>query len=410
MASVADRWHVVEKPSGRKVRTARYGKGKRWQVRYRDLEGDSRNRSFDRKTDAERFLVELSGQLARGDYVDPRAGRASFDSYAADWLERQSMEPTSMAAVELRIRVHLSPAWGSRGLGTIRAADVQRWLKRLEQESAPGYVRLLFVTFSGIMSAAVEDGLIGRNPCKGGAIKLPGVPAHRVIPWSPDQVQSVLDVVPERYRAVVAVAAGCGLRQGECFGLRVQDVDFLRREIHVRQQIRLVEGRPQAALPKYRRTRTVPLPDWVGKELSRHISDWNPLPGEWSSTPGLGGLLFYSRERKPLNRNYFNTFVWRPALVEVSIPGGRENGMHVLRHTAASTWLERGVNIKAVSEYLGHADPGFTLRVYTHVMPSSGEKARKAMDAAFGEAGRPTNAAPIAGAYLAHETVHGVGN
>ena len=39
--------------------------------------------------------------------------------------------------------------------------------------------------------------------------------------------------------------------------------------------------------------------------------------------------------------------------------------MHALRHSCASTWLERGVSIKAVSEYLGHADPGFTLRVYT---------------------------------------------
>lgn len=69
-----------------------------------------------------------------------------------------------------------------------------------------------------------------------------------------------------------------------------------------------------------------------------------------------------------------------------------------------STWLERGVSIKAVSEYLGHADPGFTLRVYTHVMPSSGERARKAMDAAFGEGRRPAEAAPIAGARLAHES------
>jgi integrase len=57
--------------------------------------------------------------------------------------------------------------------------------------------------------------------------------------------------------------------------------------------------------------------------------------------------------------------------------------MHVLRHTCASLWLEHGVSIKAVSEYLGHADPGFTLRVYTHVMPTSGERARNAMDEAF---------------------------
>ena len=61
------------------------------------------------------------------------------------------------------------------------------------------------------------------------------------------------------------------------------------------------------------------------------------------------------------------------------------------------------MSIKAVSEYLGHADPGFTLRTYTHVMPSADDKARQAMDSALGEASD-------AGAQLAHETTPEVGN
>jgi integrase len=50
--------------------------------------------------------------------------------------------------------------------------------------------------------------------------------------------------------------------------------------------------------------------------------------------------------------------------------------------------LEAGVSIKALSEYLGHADPGFTLRTYTHLMPSTEEKAREAVDKALGEISR----------------------
>jgi integrase len=57
--------------------------------------------------------------------------------------------------------------------------------------------------------------------------------------------------------------------------------------------------------------------------------------------------------------------------------------MHVLRHTAASAWLAEGVDINTVAEYLGHEDPGFTLRTYTHLMPSAADRARKAMDAFF---------------------------
>jgi site-specific recombinase XerD len=103
-----------------------------------------------------------------------------------------------------------------------------------------------------------------------------------------------------------------------------------------------------------------------------------------------------------------NKSLW--LLLEAGIPRERENGMHALRHSYASMWLEHGVSIKAVSEYLGHGDPGFTLGVYTHVMPLSGEKARKAMDAAFGVGRSPSEAASIAGARSAHESTPSGGN
>ncbi|MFE4952622.1 tyrosine-type recombinase/integrase [Streptomyces sp. NPDC056653] len=61
----------------------------------------------------------------------------------------------------------------------------------------------------------------------------------------------------------------------------------------------------------------------------------------------------------------------------------REHGMHALRHFCASALLDAGENIKAVSEYMGHADPGLTLRVYSHLMSDSRERARRAIDSVF---------------------------
>ncbi len=66
---------------------------------------------------------------------------------------------------------------------------------------------------------------------------------------------------------------------------------------------------------------------------------------------------------------------------------GRGNGMHALRHLYASALIDAGESASAVAEYLGHADPGFTLRVYAHLFPSSEDRARRAIDALFG-AGR----------------------
>jgi integrase len=62
----------------------------------------------------------------------------------------------------------------------------------------------------------------------------------------------------------------------------------------------------------------------------------------------------------------------------------RADGVHALRHFYASTLLAQGVSIKELAEYLGHSDPGFTLRTYTHLVPSSYERARLAIDSVFG--------------------------
>ncbi|WP_040723128.1 tyrosine-type recombinase/integrase, partial [Nocardia veterana] len=62
----------------------------------------------------------------------------------------------------------------------------------------------------------------------------------------------------------------------------------------------------------------------------------------------------------------------------------RVDGMHAMRHLYASKLLARGVSVKELADYLGHEDPGFTLRVYTHLLPSSHERARQAVDEAAG--------------------------
>jgi integrase len=67
------------------------------------------------------------------------------------------------------------------------------------------------------------------------------------------------------------------------------------------------------------------------------------------------------------------------------LQAAREEGMHALRHAYASVLQDAGESIKALSEYLGHSDPGFTLRTYTHLLPSSETRTRRAIDDAFTE-------------------------
>jgi integrase len=93
--------------------------------------------------------------------------------------------------------------------------------------------------------------------------------------------------------------------------------------------------------------------------------------------------LIFTTSRRVIHRASFNKVTWRPARLRAGVPDDRENGMHALRHHYASIELAGGVDIGAVSEYLGHHDPGFTLRVYRHLMVSDTGRARKAVEAAL---------------------------
>lgn len=78
--------------------------------------------------------------------------------------------------------------------------------------------------------------------------------------------------------------------------------------------------------------------------------------------------------------------------------------MHALRHFYASVLLDAGENIKALSQYLGHTDPGFTPRVYTHLMQSSDGRTRKAVDGVVARIGSASDGPGLVGKVRA--TVH----
>ncbi|MFD2768555.1 tyrosine-type recombinase/integrase [Micromonospora eburnea] len=167
-------------------------------------------------------------------------------------------------------------------------------------------------------------------------------------------------------------------------------MDATRPILNVNRQIKLVRGTLIFALPKGGKTREVPLPDSVARRLEAHAKQYAPvevtLPwGTSTGEPVTVKLYLTLPDGTALSRSRFNPGVWKPTIRATGIPEDRRNGMHVLRHTYASVLLDAGESIKALSAYLGHADPGFTLRTYTHLLPSSEDRTRRAIDKAFGE-------------------------
>jgi len=347
----------------------------KYKVRYRTLDGKERAQRFNRATEARTFANAVEADKAHGTYVDPRAGRIAFQDFAEQWLADQTFDESTREVVVSRLRVHILPTFGRVELRTIRPSAVQAWLRGRQQNCAPRSVQVMLANLSAILRAAVEDGKIARNPCSSSAVRAPTIEQRRILPWPIERVESVISAHPKRYRAIPVVAAGAGLRQGEAFGLCVQDVDFLGRKLHVRQQVKMLHGRTTLAPPKNGKEREVPLAEVVAIALSERLRAY---------PPDVDGLIFKTRENRPMNRTYYNTHIWKPALRTTGVEPTRANGMHALRHYYASVLLDAGESIRALADYLGHSDPGFTLRVYTHLMPASEDRARRAVDAALG--------------------------
>lgn len=190
--------------------------------------------------------------------------------------------------------------------------------------------------------------------------------------------------LPARLAAILYLGAACGLRQGELFGLAVDDLDFLRRAVHVEVQLKYVRAGIVVFAPlKNRKARDVPIADEVLPVLSEHVKAYPPLPVTlpWlvpSGKPMTRNLLFTWPVGQAIIRQRFNK-QWVKARRAVGIPGERGNGCHVLRHTAASTWLSAGVSLAKVAAYLGDTKETI-LSVYAHFLPSDDDRAREVMN------------------------------
>ncbi|MEU9289119.1 tyrosine-type recombinase/integrase [Streptomyces sp. NPDC048275] len=134
------------------------------------------------------------------------------------------------------------------------------------------------VTLSGVLQAAVEDRRLARNPCRASTVRPPAAAPGRVEAWPPERVLAVRAALSERYRVLVEIGAGLGLRQGEAFGLAMEDIDFEAEVIHVRRQAKMVRTKLCFALPKGRKVRDVPLPPSVARALRQHTELFTSVP------------------------------------------------------------------------------------------------------------------------------------
>jgi integrase len=379
-----------------KERTDLHGKGLRYKVRYYDPDGNERSKSFpDRqRRRAETFLTKQQHDVLSGTYLDPDAASVKFRVYAATVMMGWSRDPSTVANRDSRLKKHVFPYLGDKSLSVFSTDTIRKWLDWMNSQGRPvaeSYQYELFNLVSSILDAAVSDRRIDCNPCKDKSISRPAAGPHRVSPWPESRMCAVELALPARYKIVVPMGAGLGLRQGEMFAFSMDNIDRKKMVYRCTRQMVTVRAKRSFKLPKGHKTREIPLGGGVLDAVYAYAEMFPPvaitLP--WAERDGRESetinVLMTNAAGDLYTREAFNAAVWRPTFGQAGLTFAtdRSDGMHALRHLYASHMLAQGVSIKELAAFLGHADEAFTLRTYVHMMPNSYDRARLAVDVMF---------------------------
>jgi integrase len=374
-----------------------YKRGNRYVVTWRHR-GKPKKEFF--RTYAE--AREAKGKRNAGDRRPTTKVR--FGSYFLNWIDTyagrtargfsESTRPEYRRAIE----DHALPTWEAWWIGEIEPGDARELFGAMRgEEKTTSQIKKTKAALSALFGTAVDDGLISSNPVTG--VRIPPAPddddpedESKPKSLTRAEIELLLAEVDrrekeERHQGLpgdtkAADWAGffeflihTGLRISEAVGLRWEHLVLTGEHPRVKVREQLYKGRRKKLKSKSGK-RDVPLsPDMTTRLLARRRDHYG----------GPAGPVFATATGTPLTPSNVYSRVLAPAAIAVGLyveveaapkdekgePKMRKRStvsFHTFRHTCASLLFDAGRNIKQVQEWLGHADPGFTLRTYVHLM------------------------------------------
>lgn len=330
----------------------------KWRARYQNDEGRELAAHFDLKREAEAWLADRVSEVRSGAWIDPRKSRTTLGQFYAEWSTRQLWADSTRRAIDHAMS---QCTFSNVELRALRRSHVESWVKGMDL--APSTVAVRFKYVRSVLRAAVRDQLMVADPAEGVTLPRRRRSEHSMVIPTTEQVRAIIHESDEWMRPWVALMAFAGLRIGEASAVQVDDVQFLKRRLHVQRQLQNHKGTRLVLPPKQGSERHVGLPDDLLTMLSRHVD----LVG----TRGPEGWLFNGAPPSPNGlRRWFQKACAR-AGVEGVTP-------HDLRHFYASALIASGCDVVTVQKALGHAKASFTLDIYSHLWPTAEDRTRAA--------------------------------
>jgi integrase len=305
---------------------------------------------------------EAKGQRDAGDRRP--ASREPFEDYARQWLvtyrgrTSRGLSERTRGVYRRDMERWAIPCFRGRRLDEIEPPDVRAFIGHLDEAGLrPNSVRSIMAPLKAMYATAVEDGAVRSNPTVNvriGVGRRPDDGGREVRAMTRAELARVLGCVPEDWRLLFEFLAHTGLRISEAIGLTWADVEF---GAHPLLRVRRQDCRGEIGpLKSAKSRRDIPLSPGMTRRLKIACG-----------SQAVAERVFTSPQGFPLSDGNLRRRVLMPAVEAAGLPWVT---FHTFRHTCASLLFEAGRDVKQVSEWLGHADAGFTLKVYVHLMDS----------------------------------------
>jgi integrase len=313
--------------------------------------------TFATKAPAQAWLrregVRLESVAAGAPAAKMRPPSPSFRAFAEQWFAARPLRPSTARTYRVYLDRYALPSLGDRPLDAITADVIKSWHSSLAP-NAPTVRARAYAMVKTIFSSAVEEGLIGANPCRVHGASTARVKTE-ITTATPEQVAALADAMPERLRLAVLLGAWCQLRVGETLALRRRDLDTSRAVVHVVRGVTWQGPTPTFGPPKTRAgVRTVHMPESMISDAVAHL--------RVHVDAGEDALLFATTPGRPIHLSWFGRRV-KAASEKAGLPPTFR--FHHLRHTGLTLLASAGASVAELQARAGHATAGVALR-YQH--------------------------------------------
>jgi integrase len=353
-----------------------------WLVDYRDQAGTRRAKQFDRKRDADQFLLAAKVEVGKGTHT---ADSQSITVAKAGerWLaraRREGLEQTTIDAYDQHLRLHIVPYLGARKLNQLTRPAIEEFRDTLldSGRSKPMAKRVL-ADLSAILKEAMRLGFVAQNVASGVTVKRSGREKPRAMPPTKAQIRQLLstaeadDQHPMRH-PMLLVFVFAGLRASEVRGLPWRNVDLKAGTITVDQRAdrKNVIGPPKSASG----FRTISIPPSAVTALKKWklrcptSKDDLVFPSEAGTPIFHANVVLRFQEPLQISAGLCRQRVkdGKPVTDSDGAPVMEGLfGLHDLRHACASLWIEQRVQPKRVQTWMGHHSIQVTYDTYGHL-------------------------------------------